>query len=94
MRIVWSPRAIRHLRALRDYIAGDSPPSARAIAARILSGVELLATQPHMGRPGRVAGTRELVVPGTPYVIPYRARGEGLEVLAVFHGAQKWPKSL
>ena len=40
---------------------------------------------------GRVAGTRELVVPGTPYVIPYRLRTDRLEIIAIFHGRQKWP---
>jgi toxin ParE1/3/4 len=44
-----------------------------------------------MGRPGRVVGTRELIVPDTPYIIPYRVRGERLELIAVFHGRQKWP---
>jgi plasmid stabilization system protein ParE len=47
-----------------------------------------------MGRPGRVLGTRELVVPDTPYVIPYRVRRERLELIAVFHGRQKWPGRL
>ncbi|MGH9660026.1 MAG: type II toxin-antitoxin system RelE/ParE family toxin, partial [Bryobacteraceae bacterium] len=55
---------------------------------------DLLASQPQMGRPGRVLGTRELVVPDTPYIIPYRVRGERLELIAVFHGAQKWPVRL
>jgi toxin ParE1/3/4 len=61
------------------------------VAKRILQAVELLQTQPEMGRPGRVLGTRELVVPDTPYVIPYRDR---LERIAVFHGRQKWPAKL
>ncbi len=47
-----------------------------------------------MGRPGRVLGTRELVVSETPYVIPYRVRQDRLELLAVFHGRQKWPLRL
>lgn len=94
MKIVWSRRAIRHLIAVRDYIATDSPQNAATVAARILKGVDLLAVQPQMGRPGRVLGTRELVVPDTPYIIPYRVRGEYLELIAVFHGRQKWPKKL
>jgi addiction module RelE/StbE family toxin len=94
MKVVWSRRAIRHLVALRDYIAEDSPQNAAVVAARILDSVELLTTHPEIGRPGRVVGTRELVVPGTPYIIPYRVRGERLELIAVFHGRQKWPKSL
>jgi len=58
----------------------------------LLAAVERLADLPSLGRPGRVAGTRELIVPGTPYVIPYRVRGGSLEVIAVFHGRQQWPK--
>ncbi|MBL8220068.1 MAG: type II toxin-antitoxin system RelE/ParE family toxin [Bryobacterales bacterium] len=90
MKIIWSRRAIRHLVALRNYIAQDSPDTASFVAERILKSVELLATQPQMGRPGRIFGTRELVVPGTPYVIPYRVRGESLQLLAVFHGRLQW----
>ena len=47
-----------------------------------------------LGRPGRVEGTRELVVPDTPYLVPYRGRGHAVEILRVFHGARKWPKKL
>jgi len=92
--IVWSPRAIEHLARLRAYIARDNPKAANRIAAVLLDAVERLAELPNLGRPGRVAGTRELVVPGTPYVIPYRLRGDRLEVIAVFHGRQKWPTHL
>lgn len=92
MKVVWSPRAIRHLVALREYIEKDSEQNAALAAQRILRSVELLQTQPHMGRPGRLAGTRELVVPDTPYIIPYRVRNERLELIAVFHGRQRWPK--
>ena len=94
MKIVWSRGAIGHLVAIRDYIAKDSPQNAAIIATRILKSIDLLTAQPQMGRPGRVLGTRELVVPDTPYVIPYRVRGEYLELIAVFHGRQKWPKKL
>src|SRR5437868_4762505 len=59
-----------------------------------LAAVDRLAQMPNLGRPGRVPGTRELVVPGTRYVIPYRVRAERLEIIAVFHGRQRWPKRL
>jgi plasmid stabilization system protein ParE len=64
MKVVWSPRAIRHLAALHDYIESDSPRAASAVVARIIESVDRLVDQPHSGRPGRIAGTRELVVPG------------------------------
>ena len=92
MTIVWSPRAIEHLAHLRAHIAQDNPKAANRIGGTLLEAVERLAELPNLGRPGRVAGTRELVVPGTPYVIPYRLRGDRLEIIAVFHGRQKWPK--
>ena len=94
MKIVWSRRAIRHLVSVRDFIAEDSEQNAAIVAKRILDAVELLQTQPEMGRPGRVLGTRELVVPSTPYIIPYRVRRERIELIAVFHGRQKWPTKL
>ena len=90
MTIVWSRRAIRHLGQVRDYIAQDSPDSAADIAARIVEAVERLALYPNLGRPGHIIGTRELVVPDTPYRIPYRIRGSRVELIAVFHGRQRW----
>jgi toxin ParE1/3/4 len=90
MKVVWSPRAIRHLTAIREYIEKDSDANAAHIAARILDAIETLRTQPQMGRPGRLTGTRELVVSGTPFIVPYRVRRERLELLAVFDGRRQW----
>jgi toxin ParE1/3/4 len=92
--IVWSPRAIGHLAHLRAYLAHDHPKAANQVASVLLEAVERLAELPNLGRPGRVAGTWELAVPGTPDVIPYRVRADRLEVIAVLHGRQKWPKRL
>jgi toxin ParE1/3/4 len=92
MKIVWSRRAVNHLTAVRDYIAKENPEAAGQIAARILEDVKRLVQHPYLGRPGRILGTRELVIPSTPFIIPYRIKGERLELLAVFHGRQKWPK--
>lgn len=92
MRVVWSQKAVQHLLALREHIAQNSERSASLVAKRILDSIELLQAHPEMGRPGRVLGTRELVIPDTPFIIPYRIRNERLELIAVFHGRQKWPK--
>jgi toxin ParE1/3/4 len=66
----------------------------RHVAKRILDSIDLLKSQPDMGRPGRVLGTRELVIPDTPYIIPYRVQRGRLELIAIFHGRQKWPPKL
>lgn len=94
MKVIWSRRAVRHLVALRDSIAQDPEQNAALVAGRILHSVAVLATQPEMGRPGRVLGTRELVVPETGIVIPYRVRKERIELIGVFHGRQRWPDEL
>jgi toxin ParE1/3/4 len=91
--IVWSQEAVEDLAAIRAYIAEDDPEAARRIALRIIHSIEdLLSGNPEMGRPGRVPGTRELVVPRTPYVVPYRVRNNRIQVLRVYHGARKWPE--
>ncbi len=94
MTIVWSRRAIRHLVSLREYIEKDSRQNAALVASRILKAVDLLQTHPEMGRPGRVVGTRELVVAQTPFIIPYRVRRGRLELIAIFLGRQKWAVKL
>jgi toxin ParE1/3/4 len=92
--VVWSPRAVGHLADLRAYIAHENRGAAARMATTLLAAVDRLAELPNLGRPGRVSGTRELVVPSTQYVIPYRVRGERLEIIAVFHARQRWPKRL
>ena len=90
---IWSPEAIADLAALRAYIAQDDPAAAQRIALHIVRNVEtLLPNSPEMGRPGRVPGTRELVIPKTPYIVPYRLVGNTIQVLRVFHSARRWPE--
>ena len=91
MRLYWAPGAIEDLRHLRSYIARDNPHTASEIAAKVLVAVERLPEFPASGRPGRVPNTRELVVPGTPLVIPYTVTDRGVEIIAVLHGARRWP---
>jgi len=92
MRICWSPEAVDDLAELRAHIAEDDPYAAQRVAFRILEAVEtLLARNPAVGRPGRVPGTRELIVARTPYIVPYRLVGETLQILRVYHSARRWP---
>ena len=76
------------------YIAEDRPEAALRMVERIQEAVSKLADQRALGRPGRVTGTRELVIAGTPYIIPYRVREDAIEILRVFHGARRWPENL
>ena len=91
MRVRWLKIALANLDAEAEYIAEDNPAAAGRVVEKILRAVDLLKKNPAIGRAGRVAGTRELVVAETPYIIPYRVRGESVEILRVFHAARKWP---
>lgn len=91
MQVRWLRTALANLNAEADYIARDNPAAAYRVVVTIMEAVDHLAAHPAMGRVGRVPGTRELVVPDTPYVIPYRVRRDTVEILRVFHAARRWP---
>ena len=91
---IWSPEALQDLRDIRAYISQDDPIAAKKIVARIVSLVgEKLPLNPEIGRLGRVSGTRELVISNTPFVVPYRIRGEHFDILRVYHTARMWPNN-
>jgi toxin ParE1/3/4 len=92
LEVRWLKRALANLDAEAGFIARDNPTAAFRVVDAIATAVELLAQHPGLGRPGRVDGTRELVVPDTPYLVPYRVRGKAVEILRIFHGARKWPQ--
>ena len=93
MTVRWTSSALRDLEAIGDYVAKDKPAAARRLVGDIFDRTSLLAQHPDAGRPGRVAGTRELVVTGTPYIVPYRVRDGEVEILAVFHWARRPPSA-
>ena len=94
MRIVWLRGALRNLIEEAEYVARADRRAAVVIVARIRASVERLTVHPQSGRAGRVPGTRELVVPGTPYIVPYRVVGDTVQVLRVFHAKRRWPLQL
>ena len=91
MRIVWTKPAARALESIQDYIARDNRRAAWEVAQRIRHAVKQLGEHPKLGRTGRERGTLELVVPGLPYIVPYRVKGKEIQILSVFHTARKWP---
>jgi toxin ParE1/3/4 len=90
--IAWTEQAARQLEQARDYIAlANSEDVAAEVVLRILAAVEQLAAFPLSGRPGRVPGTRELVIPNTPFLAAYAVSERETVILAIYHGAQRWP---
>lgn len=94
MRIEWLPIAARNREEQLAWLTERSPRAALAAGNAIERAVEDLLRHPRIGRAGRVDGTRELVVGGTPYVIAYRIDSEAVVVIRLLHGAQRWPERL
>lgn len=92
MVIWWSTPATQQLAAAREYIAADDEAAATETANHIWDSVDILARHPFAGRSGRVAGTRELVIAGTPLVVAYRIEKNEVRVVAVLHAAREWPE--
>ena len=92
MEIKWLNKALKNLDQEAEYISENDPKAAGIIVRHIRDAVVLLADNPSLGRPGRVPGTRELIVNGTHYLIPYRVRGKHIEILRIFHTSRKLPE--
>ena len=93
MQIRWTDKALDNLDAAVEYIATDNPTAAMKVAQKIWDSVQLLKNQPGLGRPGRVAHTRELVITGLPYIVPYMEKNGCIVVLRIMHSSIKWPIS-
>lgn len=92
MQVKWLRKALANLDHEAAYIAQDNPVAAQKVVKTILDTVALLAEQPAMGSPGRIAGTRELVITDTRYLVPYRVKNGQVEILRVFHTSRKPPE--
>jgi toxin ParE1/3/4 len=92
MKIVWTRRATWHLEAAYRYWTRESSEmAADQMLERIFSVVELLESHPEIGRRGRIAGTRELVIAPTSFILAYRIRSRRIDIVALLHGSRKWP---
>jgi plasmid stabilization system protein ParE len=91
MRVRYTPLAERHMRGIAAYLRTQSPVGMRVVMRRIRETTELLIQFPEIGRPGVLAGTREIVVPGLPYIIVHRLDPDAVVVLGIYHGAQIRP---
>jgi toxin ParE1/3/4 len=93
MKLRYTRLALADLEQAHDFILAENPRAAQAVMARIREAVERLVMFPDSGRPGRVDGTRELVVASTPFVIAYRVTPGTIDVLAVIHASRRWASS-
>jgi len=93
VRLKWTRAASQDLESVERYISLDNPDVPIDTVLEIIRRVETLAEHPGMGRPGRVEGTRELVLGSLPYVVPYVHQSDTIIILRVLHGAMRWPES-
>jgi len=94
VKVVWTSRAAQQLHAAYDYWSTEhSPQAGNRMLERIFSAVEVLERYPDAGRHGRIPGTREIVILRTPFLIAYRLQHNKVQILAVLHGARKWPEN-
>jgi len=91
MEVVWLVDAASDLKEIAQYIAQDDPGAAYHVALKIKASADSLAHNPELGRPGRVANTRELIIAGLPYILPYTIKKKQVCILAVMHNSRKWP---
>ena len=93
MRVRWTEPAARALNSIQDHIAKENPRAAFEVAQRVRVAVSQLEEHPKIGRTGRVRGTYELVIHGLPYIVPYRIKKKGVQILTVYHTSRKWPEA-
>ena len=92
MQIRWTRKALSNLETAVHYIASDSPGNAHKVAKKIWDSIQLLRQQPGMGRPGRIPGTRELIIADLPFIVPYAEHNGEIVILRIIHTSMKWPE--
>jgi toxin ParE1/3/4 len=87
VKVRWARRALSDVAGIYAYIAADNPEAAARVADHLLAAGEGLSRFPQLGRPGRLAGRRELVVDR--HILIYSVRRGEVHIVAVEHGAQR-----
>ncbi|CDZ40148.1 type II toxin-antitoxin system RelE/ParE family toxin [Neorhizobium galegae] len=93
MRLIWAEAAIADLAHLRVYIAEHNPQAASAMAARLLEIAELLIAHPEAGLQTAKPGVRRLILPQSAYSLIYRIMDEDIEIIEVFDGRRRKPRT-
>jgi toxin ParE1/3/4 len=93
MQVRWTTPAAQDLQEIASYIRKDNPSAARAVAKALFDAANALDTFPYRGRVGRIAGTRELIIPALPYIVVYAVAATAIHILHIYHGARNWSGS-
>ena len=91
MQLRWTEEAASDLERIADYLLLHAPDRAPELIRVVYDAPSTLLTFPNRGRPGRLEGTRELVLTPLPYIVVYTVRGDAVFVVRILHGAQQWP---
>ncbi|MGB0909647.1 MAG: type II toxin-antitoxin system RelE/ParE family toxin [Nitrospirales bacterium] len=91
MEVIWLDDALQDLREIGLTIANDDPVAAYRVLTKIEAAANSLEHHPELGRTGRIAKTRELIIAGLPYILPYSIKKKTIRILAVMHSSRKWP---
>jgi toxin ParE1/3/4 len=91
MQLRWTWEAAADLERIADYLFQHVPERAAELVRAVYDAPALLLEFPHRGRPGKKAGTRELVISPLPYLVVYTVHGDVVYVVRILHGAQQWP---
>jgi len=91
--VVWLNEALEDLKSIGNYIAQENADAAYHILIRIKAAADNLSHHPEIGRPGRVSGTREIVMNDLPYILVYQVTSKDIRILAAMHTARKWPQN-
>jgi plasmid stabilization system protein ParE len=91
MQVRWTAPAAQDLEDITLYIQRDSESAARDVAKVLFDAANSLDLLPSRGRVGRIPRTRELVVPGLPYIVLYEIADTAVQILHIYHGARNWP---
>jgi toxin ParE1/3/4 len=91
MHLQWTEAAANDLERIADYLFSHAPDRATRLIRSIYEAPKTLLSFPHRGRPGKKAGTRELVLSPLPWIVVYTVRADVVHVVRMLHGAQRWP---
>lgn len=88
----WSESAMADFETIMDYISRDDHETAIQVGRRIRTAILRLSEFPGIGKPGRREGTRELFLPGLPFVIIYNIRNDSVQIVRILHTKMLWPR--